>query len=882
MKRKEILITFCVLIFSGLNTYSGSGIPEDSTRQQKIPKQPRIYNTARLTTEKPVIDGVLNDNCWQTGEWAGDFTQWIPNEGAKASQPTKLKVLYDDKSVYIAIRAFDSEPGKIDRKAGRRDEFHGDIVGVCFDSYHDHRTGFEFDVTAAGQKCDAMLTNPFNSDLNWNAVWNGKTATEDSAWTVEIEVPLSQLRYSADEEQIWGMHCWRWINRLQEESDWEPQSSTGPGMLYLFGEIHGIHGLKESRRIEIMPYGLGKLNTFEKDEANPFTKKGYNLAGNAGLDAKIGLTSNFTVDLTINPDFGQVESDPSVMNLTAFETFYEEKRPFFLEGANIFKFEFDDDIIFYSRRIGHTPSYRPELDDDEYLDFPDNTTIINAEKFSGKTSKGLSAGVIHGITSAEHATLSTPEEGEINLTAEPLTNYLVARLQKDINQSNTMIGGIFTSTNRFIKDEYLEYLNREAYTGGFDLLHYWKDKEYFIDAKFTGSLIKGETDGITELQTASARYYQRPDAGYLTFDTTLTQLSGSGGKIKIGKGSKGLWRYSAEVSWRTPGFDLNDIGYMQTSDQIIERNNISYFVNKPVSIFRTYSIGLFQANYWNFGFEHLTSGAGLNVYLGFLNKWVVSSSVNYYISGLDTRILRGGPAMITPGCWSGAFYISTDGSRKLFFFISNYFSKAYNNRLTVYSVAPGITVQPLSSLRFSLNLDYAANIDQLQYVDTKEVNTGYRYILGKIDQETLGLTFKVDLIINPEISLQYYGSPFASVGAFTGFKNVTNPKDEIYNNRYEILSDITLDGEYYQVDENSDNLTDYTFRNPDFNFFQFRSNLVFRWEYRPGSQLYLVWSNDKTEYLSPGNYQLNDMAGRISGASPDNIFLIKLNYWFSL
>jgi hypothetical protein len=881
MKSRNILLVYSMLFFSAISAYAQLSVSKDSVLLQKTIKSPRIYNTTRLTTEKPVIDGVLDDKCWLTGEWAGDFTQWIPNEGAKASQPTFLKVLYDDKSVYIAIRAFDSEPDKIDRKAGRRDEFTGDIVGVCFDSYHDHRTGFEFDVTAAGQKCDVMLTNPSNPDPNWNAVWYGKTATEDSAWTVEIEVPFSQLRYSADEEQIWGMHCWRWINRLLEESDWEPQSSTGPGMLYLFGEMHGIHGLKKSRRIEIMPYGLGKLNTFEKDKANPFAKNGYNVTGTVGLDAKIGLTSNFTVDLTINPDFGQVESDPSVMNLTAFETFYEEKRPFFLEGANIFKFEFDDDIMFYSRRIGHAPSYKPGLSAFEYLDFPDNTTILNAEKFSGKTSKGLSVGVIHSITAAEQATLSTPE-GKSSFTAEPLTNYLVARVQKDFNESNTMLGGIFTSTNRFTNKNYLEYLNREAYTGGLDLLHYWKDKEYYIDAKFTGSLIKGEIEAIRELQTASARYYQRPDADYIDFDTTLTQLSGFGGKIKIGKGSKGLWRYSAEVSWRTPGLDLNDIGYMQTSDQIREKNNISYFVNKPVSIFRTYSVGLYQENFWNFGGDHLTSGTGLNIYLEFLNKWAVSPNINYYSSGQDTRILRGGPAMITPGYWTGGFTIKTDYSKKLYFFVNSTYSSASDNRSNSYSVEPGTTVQPFSRLRFSLNLNYTDNMDQLQYVETIKVDENSRYILGKVDQKTLGLTFKVDLIISPDISLQYYGSPFASIGEFSNFKNVTSPKNEKYSDRFEIISDISLNGEYYDVDENNDNLTDYTFRNPDFNFYQFRSNLVFRWEYKPGSQLFLVWSNDKTEYLNPGSYGLNKMAKRISGASPNNIFLIKLNYWFSL
>ncbi|NJO69711.1 MAG: carbohydrate binding family 9 domain-containing protein [Bacteroidetes bacterium] len=281
----------------------------------------RSYETVRLSTAKPKIDGVLDDNCWSTGTWAGDFIQWIPKEGAKPSQPTVFKILYDDENIYVAIRNYDSEPEKIQRKAGRRDELTGDMAGICFDSYHDRRTGFEFDMTAAGQKLDLILTNPMEADFNWNAVWYGKVGMEDSAWTIEMEIPLSQLRYSNEHEQVWGMHVWRWIDRYQEESDWEPQTITGPGMLYLFGELKGISGLKKSQRIELMPYASGKLKTFKKEPENPFANKGYNKLGNLGLDAKIGIGSNFTVDLSMNPDFGQVESDPSVMNLTAFETF---------------------------------------------------------------------------------------------------------------------------------------------------------------------------------------------------------------------------------------------------------------------------------------------------------------------------------------------------------------------------------------------------------------------------------------------------------------------------------------------------------------------------------------------------------------------------------
>ena len=309
-----------------------------------------------------------------------------------------MKILYDDKNIYVAMRAFDSEPDKIQRYAGMRDEFTGDMMGINFDSYHDHRTGFEFDLTAYGQKVDLVLTNPMNWDASWNPVWKGKEGFEDSAWVAEMEIPLSQLRYSNEDEQVWGLHAWRWIGRLQEESDWEKQTLTGPGVLYNFGELNGIRGLKKSSRLEIMPYALGKLNTFEKEEGNPFADQGRSWGGNFGLDAKIGLSSNFTVDLTVNPDFGQVESDPSVMNLTAFETFYEEKRPFFLEGKTIFNFDFDDLNLFYSRRIGHTPSYTYTPPDGQYAKSPENTTILDAVKLSGKTSDGLSVGLIQSLT----------------------------------------------------------------------------------------------------------------------------------------------------------------------------------------------------------------------------------------------------------------------------------------------------------------------------------------------------------------------------------------------------------------------------------------------------------------------------------------------------
>ena len=411
-----------------------------------------------------------------------------------------MNIQYDDHYLYVAMRAFDGQPEKILRIPGNRDEFNGDMLGITFDSYRNYKTGFEFTVSAWGQKVDLILFNPINWDFNWDAVWKVKTGLEDLAWVAEFEIPLNQLRYSNEAEQVWGMHTWRWIARLSEESNFEQQTKNGPGMLYNFAELRGITGLKKSRRMEIMPFALADLETMKAEEGNPFTENGKVWGANAGLDAKIGISSNFTIDLTVNPDFGQVESDPSVMNLSVFETYYEEKRPFFMEGLTIFDYKFDDQSLFYSRRIGHAPSLIPETNDSTFVKSPDKTTILSAIKFSGTTSNGLSIGIIQSLTAYEKAQVSNPEGDITNRQVEPLTSYTVARVQKGYNAGNTFVGGMITSVRRFIDAPDLEFLSKNALTGGLDVLHYWHDKEYYIDTRLIGSNINGSTEAITALQ----------------------------------------------------------------------------------------------------------------------------------------------------------------------------------------------------------------------------------------------------------------------------------------------------------------------------------------------------------------------------------------------
>jgi len=567
-----------------------------------------------------------------------------------------------------------------------------------------------------------------------------------------------------------------------------------------------------------------------------------------------------------------------VMNLTAFETFYEEKRPFFLEGKNIFSFDFDNTNLFYSRRIGHAPTYMPDVSDNEHMKFPDNTTILSALKVSGKTSSGLAVGVLQSITNRERATLQSAST-QREVTVEPLTSYSIARLQQDFEEGNTVLGGIVTATNRFINDSHLNFINRNAYTDGLDLLHQWNDKEFYVNAKLIGSTISGSTEAISGLQNASARYYQRPDLDYVQFDSTRTQLSGYGGQLKVEKGSKGFWRYSTELNWRSPGLDFNDLGFMQTADIIKLSNSISYFVNQPVSIFRTYSVGLNEISNWDFGMRHLSTVLSTNIYLEFLNKWALITSLSYTPEALDTRLLRGGCAMLVPRIWSLSNYVRTDPSERIFFECT-YNVSASANQSNYYSyVQPGLSVMPLTTLRVAVSVNYSSNIDNLQYVDTRSINDNQRYILARITQHSFGTTFRIDYNLTPELSLQYYGSPFASVGRYSLFKTVSNPRTADYNDRFFTLNPIQK-GNTYEV--LVDNGLEYSFANPDFAFGQFRSNLVFRWEYLPGSQLYLVWSHERTAYDQPGNDSVDAAICNLQNVSPINLFLLKLSYWFSI
>lgn len=539
-------------------------------------------------------------------------------------------------------------------------------------------------------------------------------------------------------------------------------------------------------------------------------------------------------------------------------------------------------LTCYSRRIGHAPSHTILPNDSLFVREPGQTTILNAVKLSGETAKGLSVGVLQSLTATEYADLSDPKGTRSRQVVEPLTSYTVARVQQNYHEGNTILGGIFTSTNRSIRDQALDFLSHNAYTGGLDLVHHWRDKEFFVDARIIGSTIQGDPAAITALQESSARYFQRPGAAYLHFDSTRTRMSGYGARFQIGKGSKGFWRYSSILSILSPGLELNDLGYMKTADMIRLVNNISYFVNEPVSVFRTNTIGLEQFNSWDFNGDFLGSGVQLTFNPVFRNMWSLQSLFTYTSQGLDTRILRGGYDMLVPSNEMLSGQLTTDISKNVFYQINYDLAHSSHGSATSYLLGPGITVRPVNSLTLGLSAEYSANRDQLQYVTRVDLPSASRYILGTINQQTLDLTFRVDFILSPDLSLQYYGSPFVSRGHYSAFRLVTDPRAGNYNSRFYLYPDPVASPGQYMLKEGGSSGVSYLIQDPDFNFRQFRSNLVLKWEYRPGSDLYLVWSDDKTgnlNTLGPDVWHSFGPLGRIPG---NNIFLIKFSYWFSL
>lgn len=841
--------------------------------------QNKSFVATRINTP-PVIDGVLYDDCWEnTGEWSGTFVQQQPNEGDPETEKTHLKILYDNHNIYVAFRAFDSEPDKINRWLAPRDQIKGDAVCIIFDSYADKRTGFAFALTAGGTRADFLCSNTDNDDYTWNAVWEGKTSFDNKGWYAEFRIPLSQLRYSGERVQEWGFHALRLIDRKMETGHLNLIPRNNKGFVFSFATLTGISELPKSRRIELSPYTSLKFQTSEKEAGNPYAT-GTDWAFGAGLDGKIGLSSDFTLDFTINPDFGQVEADPSTINLSAFETWYEEKRPFFLEGKNIFNIMGEEQ--FYSRRIGARPRWSPDDEDGRYSSVPQQTHILSAVKVSGKSRKGLSLGVLNSITSRESAKI-TDNGHEYKMTAQPLTSYSVARVQQDIKGGNTIVGGMFTSTNRSIKDGHLSFLPRNAYTGAIDFSQYFKSREYYVKGTLQYSHIDGSTEAITSLQESAVHNYQREDASHVSVDSSRTSLKGTSGSILIGRGGGKKIVYEHRFMWATPGFDLNDVGYLYNADYKMTRGYIAYVENKPQGIFRNYNTDVFYRFLWDYGGVNTFGRAGVESNMTFMNKWGLYIGGFYDMAAVENGMLRGGPAVRLNPRWGTDMSFWSDGSKKVS--ISGYHGTMLGSNRYAHFAWGEISYRPIPNLGLSARTNYTYWHMGLEYAAAEDMASGKKaYVMSSLKQRTSGLTLRVDYSITPDFSVQFYGNPFMSSGKYYEFKRATNTMDHTYENRFRLLGNDVLtynaeDNAYSVKETNGDT---YTFDNPDFSFREFRFNLVARWEYRPNSTIYLVWGQDRSGSASEYISSLSQNTKDLFNYCPANVFMVKLNYWFTL
>jgi hypothetical protein len=841
----------------------------DSLLQHK-----RIYHTQPIgDLPLPKIDGILDDPIWEMGEWQGDFTQQQPVGGVPGTEHTYIKVLYDKSNLFVSVICQDSEPDLIWDIFDRRDALSGDMTGIAIDSYHDKRTAFEFNLSAAGQKMDLKHLGDYQWDFNWDAVWDGATSRTDTGWIAEMKIPFSQLRYADREQQIWGMHVWRWISRNYEEDQWQYIPREAPAMVYLFGELQGIENIRGSRQVEFLPYASAALEkTANPEEFNP-------LRPNAGIDAKVGISSDYTLDLSINPDFGQVEADPSVLNLTSFETFYEEKRPFFLEGNDIFDFELDGDIPYYSRRIGSAPSFPGSYKSLEISEIPNYTTILGAAKLTGKSSRGLSVGLVNGLTAEENAIASNDAGSEKKIQVAPMSNYLATRLKREFAEGTTIIGGLFSLVNRLSADSAIIDLKpTRAISGGMDLLHYWNNKNYFFELKSIASQMQGSSEAIYWQQMSHTHRYQRPDADYLTLDSLRENLAGHGGLVQVGR-KGGNFNFNLMGQYRSPGLNLNDMGYIRQADFIGQRAEVAYKMNDPGNWIRNYVIEVNQEAQWSFGGENTLNMAGAVFSLMNNHLWRFLLNYSYYFSHLDTRELRGGPALRIDGEHILASSISTNTSKDLwgeFGAQYNIFSESGSSQKVVHA---GITWLPIRKLKLSAYGTFNDWKYHQQYVSTIEDRDDAHYVVGNIDRRTASLTIRGELFLTPELSLQYYGSPYYSVGAYDQFKRVSQSHSKDISERFDDL-DVVYDEQTNQYSFTYDSKI-RRFQNPDFSFMQFRSNLVFRWEYKLGSTLYLVWAHDRSEMDSTYN-PIRDIAGDLFGIRGNNVFMLKLNFWFSL
>ncbi len=844
-------------------------------------KQIRAVRLARGTSVN--VDGKLEEAVWAQATWIRDFVQRLPHEGAPPSDSMRLAILYDDDALYVGARMFSRDPSKIQAPLSRRDNpYQAEHLWVSFDSYHDRRTAYSFGVTASGVRFDwyHASDNQDVVDRGFDPVWEAKATIDGLGWTAEMRIPFSQLRFTDQPVQVWGFNVDHWNPATSEDVFWIAVPRNRTGWSSFMGELVGIEGIKPTRRLELMPYAAAD-SRLESDvaAADPFNG-GANLGGRVGADLKMGLGPNITLDGTVNPDFGQVEADPAVVNLSAFEVFFDEKRPFFTEGSQLLRGS--GPSYFYSRRIGASPACNAEGD---FVDCPHNATILGAAKVTGRLATGMSLGALAAVTSRESArTYDTATSAFGRVEVAPPAGYGVVRLQQEFGASKSVVGVTLTTVQRDLDSLLVPTYSRHAYAGGADWVLRWDRGGYELRGWLGFSQLRGDTSDINRVQQSSVHYFQRPDAHDLTYDPARTTLTGSVGSMWFRK-TKGNWLYDLQYAWESPAYDPNDAGRLGNADGRNVFAGLIYRQTKPRAWFQNYNAALSAFTEYDFGGDRQVLFTELYGEVVLKNFWDLSSYFDYQPRAFDHSATRGGPEMATPERWNWVVRLASKFGAKNSWVGRVYYGEDELDGQT-YRLSGEISLRPSTRFQFSATPNYLRAISPRQYLTTftgggPAATYGSRYVFARIDQSTFLMQLRANYTIGPDLTLELYGEPFAASGRYYGLGELAAARTFRLREYGASGGGTTLArdsaGDYTITDNGgADTLR---IANPDFNILSFRSNAVLRWEWRPGSTLYLVWAQNKFGYQPMARLVgFGDLADSF-GARGDNFFAVKVSYW---
>ncbi len=870
---------------------------------------PAVDNTASLkitalrTDENISVDGILDEQTWNRPGFKG-LTQQEPIQGVNPTQASEVWVAYDDEALYFAARYYDKKPDSIMARLVRRDFIWGDPSDGCvlyLDPYNDDRSGYFFYVSAAGTLADGLIENDVKqpNDLTWDAVWEGVPKIDKDGWTIEMKIPYSQLRFKEEDVQVWGINVERFISRNAETDMIAYTPRNENGFTSRFPDLIGIEGIRPSARFEALPYITGKAEYIGNNPDDPFNP-GHKYLPGVGMDLKAGLGSSLTLDATINPDFGQVEVDPAVVNLTDVETSFQEKRPFFTEGINIFRFGrggTNNNVsfmwptlnIFYSRRIGRAPQGR--LSAYDYADIPNGTHILGAGKMSGQIMNDWKIGTIHALTEREFARIQTDgKKSDVEL--EPLTYYGVFRMQKDFDAGKEGIGILSTYTNRFFKDDMLRNsINKDALVVAADgWIFLDNDRTYALTGWGAFSRVTGDRNRIIGLQRNSGHYFQRPDATHIEVDSSATSLSGYAGRVMLNK-NRGQWIFNTAVGLLSPEFEVNDLGFGSYSDLINTHFYTRYSWLEPTDYY--HNLGFFAATYLNYDFGGNKTAHGYNVgcFINFSNLYGADFTFIYNPSSFSARRTRGGPLTVNPVSRTYNFDFYTDNRQWWVLQFVGQFTNGedYNGKYFFTSLELKVT----TTLTVSFGPEYYKDNFNAQWIGavpdpTANHTYSNRYIFANLDQNTFGAEIRADWILTPKLSFQVYIQPLITSGKYSSFKTLRKPKTYDFLKYGEDGSTIEKvvsedNSVYYSLDPDGNGEASATnIGNPDFNYVSLRGNAVLRWEYMPGSALFLVWTQSREDIDPNGEFRFGNSVNNLINVRPDNIFMLKLTYWFGI